>query len=220
MWTQVFALGCLFLGGCALRTAPSEPAPAPEPPAPVAPVEIQAPRPSPPAPDWSPRVATVITAADGRCLLAPAGPAFPPGSTLDITDPLGTPVGSALVLEPEGGRPPLLRLIGLSNSTRPVATGDHLRIHQEPPPKPAPPAEEHPAGEELPPPGSLADLERLAKGKELSAIKSAQMARLEAERRWMELAARVLRLPAGGPELGDLQERLRRELADHPELKP
>lgn len=167
-------------------------------------------------------MATVITGADGRCLLAPAGPSFPPGSTLDITDALGTPVGSALVLEPEGGQPPLIRLIGLSNTARPVATGDHLRMHQEPPAKPAPAhAEaEHPPGDEAPPPGSLADLERLAKGKELTAINAAQMARLDAERRWLELSARVLRLPAGGPELGDLQERLRRELADHPELKP
>ncbi len=38
-------------------------------------------------------------------------------------------------------------------------------------------------------------------------------ARLEAERAYWELAARVLRLPAGGPELIALQQRLRTEIA-------
>jgi hypothetical protein len=37
-------------------------------------------------------------------------------------------------------------------------------------------------------------------------------ARLEAERAYWELAARVLRLPAGGPELTALQQRLRSEI--------
>lgn len=37
-------------------------------------------------------------------------------------------------------------------------------------------------------------------------------ARLEAERAYWELAARVLRLPAGGPELAALQQRLRSEI--------
>ena len=39
-------------------------------------------------------------------------------------------------------------------------------------------------------------------------------ARLEAERAYWELSARILRLPSGGPELTALQQRLRAELAE------
>ena len=39
-------------------------------------------------------------------------------------------------------------------------------------------------------------------------------ARLEAERAYWELSARILRLPSGGPELTALQQRLRTELAE------
>jgi hypothetical protein len=79
-------------------------------------------------------------------------------------------------------------------------------------PAPVPPPE---PTVELPPPGSLADLERVAKPPTLNATQSAELSRLEAERRWLELSARVLRLPPGSAELTDLQERLRHDLTEH-----
>lgn len=225
---------CLVMVGCEPRShgdvsrpsvpqpTPAKIVPTPET-VPAAPVpEPQLPPPAPPAPDWAPTINSVITEPDGRCLLALAGPTFPPGSTLDITDHFGAPVGSALVLDQDAGKPPLARLIGLTNASRPITPGDHLRIHEEPKPKPVAPPPEHASedpGHEAIPPGSLADLERLAKAKDLPVVQGAHLARLESERRWLELAARILRLPAGGPELSDLQERLRRELADHPEMR-